>query len=340
MRLTPLLALPLALALLFPAAAAAENAGGIAPAPQALVDAFSAVRPDPAPPELNRKSHFVVSDENHHWLFKEYVLDRGGVMIGVGTDQMYTMGAWAKPEVLVLMDFDQVVVDLHKIYRLAILNAADADDLINMWRKDDDRLKGYMAAEWPDAAARKPYDRAFRISRGLVWGRLRKVRRIMKARNTSCWLDDPAQFNWVKGMYQANRVYMMRGDLTAELTVLDLAKAAKAVNLPVRVMYVSNAEAYFRPYPESYKRNMRALPMDDRSMIVRTMGYRPDWSPDALYEYNLQTGENFQAWMTHMTRGSVRHATRGRRKDKKKMVSFAEALPKGYTKPGAEGGDK
>lgn len=313
-----------ALCLCLPTLAAAE----VAPAPQNVVDAFSALRADPAPPELNRKSHFVVSDEDHHWIFKEFITDLGGVMVGVGTDQMYTMGAWAKPEVLVLMDFDKVVVDLHHVYRLAILEAKDADDLIAMWEKGDERIPAMIEKQWPDEEARKPYARAYKISRGLVWGRLRKTRRIMKERGVSFWLSDAAQFDWVKGMYQANRVFMVRGDLTAELTVLDIAKASKDVGLPVRVLYVSNAEAYFRPYPDGYKRNMRALPMDDKSMIVRTMGYRPDWSPDDLYEYNVQTGTNFQLWMEHMGNGSVRHVTSQRRKDKKRYVSFADRLPK------------
>jgi hypothetical protein len=299
----------------------------VAPAPKAVVNAFSALRTDPPPPALNRQSHFVVSDERNHELFHDTVADRGGVYVGVGTDQNYTMAAWAQAEVIVLMDFDTVVVDLHNVYKLAFLMANDAEDFIQLWHKKDSRLEARIEEVWPDKAERKKYHRAWRISRALVWGRLRKVRRIMKKAGTPHWLNEPAQFQWLVDMFKANRIYMVRGDLTAEWTVLDIAKAAKAAEIPVRVLYVSNAEAYFRPYPAGYKRNMAALPMDDKSVIIRTMGYRPDWSPDPLYEYNVQTGENFQLWMKHMTKGSVRTATRNRRKDKKLKLSFAEELP-------------
>jgi len=129
---------------------------------------------------------------------------------------------------------------------------------------------------------------------------------------------------------------MVRGDLTADQTVLDIAAAAKAASLPVRVLYVSNAEAYFRPYPPGYLRNMAALPMDERSVIIRTCGFKPDWSPDPLYEYNVQPGDNFQRWMNTMKAGSVRTLLRGRVKDKVKKISIANAEPPTPKVPKAE----
>lgn len=299
----------------------------IQPAPEAWVQAFSQLRIDPPPPELNRKSHFVVSDERHHELFRETVTDLGGIYIGVGTDQNYTLAAWAKPEVIIMMDFDMLIPKVHQLYRLAFLNAEGADDFIDMWGAKDDRLKTFMEKEWTDADELKAVQRAHRISRALVHGKLRRLQRFMKTEKIDHFLTDPAQFQWIVEMFRNNRVYMVRGDLTGDLTVLDIAEAAKKANLPVRVLYVSNAEAYFRPYPPSYLRNMAALPMDDRSVLLRTMGFRPDWSPDPLYEYNIQTGENFQLWMNKMTAGSVRTLVRGRQKDKAKKISFSVALP-------------
>lgn len=318
----------------------AEGGAGVPAAPPELVEAFSKLRTDPPPPELNRNSHFVISDERHHELFRETVTGRGGVYVGVGTDQNYTMAAWSRPEVLVLMDFDMLIPDLHRIYRLAFLNAADADDFVAMWGASDPRLTDLIEAEWPESEARAPITRALKISRGLVHGKLRRLRAYMKAEGIAHFLTDPEQFSWIVGMFKANRVFMVRGDLTADQTVLDIAAAAKAANLPVRVLYVSNAEAYFRPYPPSYLRNMAALPMDDRSVVIRTCGFKPDWSPDPLYEYNVQPGDNFQRWMNTMKAGSVRTLLRGRVKDKVKKISIANAEPPTPKAPKASPSEK
>ena len=47
-----------------------------------------------------------VGNEDHLDLFRPAVKDKGGLYIGVGTDQNYLLGAWARAEALVLMDFD------------------------------------------------------------------------------------------------------------------------------------------------------------------------------------------------------------------------------------------
>ena len=52
--------------------------------------------------------------------------------MGVGTDQNYLIAGWSRPEVLVLMDFDQVVVDLHRVYQLAFLHAESPEAFLRL----------------------------------------------------------------------------------------------------------------------------------------------------------------------------------------------------------------
>ena len=49
--------------------------------------AFASLPADPAPPELVRGLHYWISNENDLALFHDAVKDKGGVYVGVGSDQ-------------------------------------------------------------------------------------------------------------------------------------------------------------------------------------------------------------------------------------------------------------
>ena len=83
-----------------------------------------AVVEDPPPPELVRDTHYIVSNESRQDLFKDSIAAHGGALLGVGSDQNYLLAGWSRPELLILFDFDQVVVNVHRVYRAFFLNAA------------------------------------------------------------------------------------------------------------------------------------------------------------------------------------------------------------------------
>ena len=59
---------------------------------------------------------YVISNEWRHDVVFPKVAGLGGVYIGVATDQNFTMAAAARSELLVLMDYDSEVVNMHRIY--------------------------------------------------------------------------------------------------------------------------------------------------------------------------------------------------------------------------------
>src|SRR5579883_1489971 len=125
------------------------------PLPASTVTAFRNVRDDRPPAHIVRGIHYVVSNENRHYLFRDAVRGKGGVFVGVGTDQNYLMAGWARPEVLVLLDFDQVVVDLHRVYRLAFLNAETPAAFMKLWApRGWDRLTTLINQSEPDPLVR------------------------------------------------------------------------------------------------------------------------------------------------------------------------------------------
>ena len=270
----------------------------IAAVPQRLAAALEAVQPDPLPAQLAADAHFVVSDEGAHWLFREAVSGLGGALIGVGTDPNYLLAGWARPEVLILLDFDQVVVDVHAVYRVVFLNSPDPESFLRAWaadRKDD--VERWIAAAHPDPTRRQQVLRAYRMARNLIAWRLQGLRKAYRAQKVATFLDDAAQYAHLRDLFQAGRVFAIRGDLTGRSAVRGVAAALKDAGIPVRVLYLSNAEKYF-DCTQDYRANMRALSMDDRTVVLRTAGgWDPEVAPDGLYTYLVQPGPVFQAWM-------------------------------------------
>jgi hypothetical protein len=59
-------------------------------------------------------------------------------------------------------------------------------------------------------------------------------------------------------------------------------------------LYLSNAEEYWDRYSKTYRANIRALPFDDRSVVLRTL---LTWSVNMDYRYNVQRASNYVEWL-------------------------------------------
>lgn len=301
----------------------------VPPVPPGLARAFQAVAPDPLPKVLAADAHFVVSDEGAHWLFRDAVSDLGGALIGVGTDPNYLLAGWARSDLLVLLDFDQVVVDVHAVYRQVFLNSPDPAAFLEAWsaaRRGD--VEGWITAAHGDPRDRERVLRAFRMARNLVEWRLRSLRKAYRAQRVGTFLDDPAQYAHVRDLFRAGRVFAVRGDLTGRSAVRGVAKALSDAGMTVRVLYLSNAEKYF-DFTKDYKANMRAIPFDDRSVVLRTAGgWDPEIAPDGLYTYLVQPAASFAAWMRDDVLCSFKTLVSRRRHDRARPgLATIVALP-------------
>jgi hypothetical protein len=262
------------------------------PMPKTWEQAFAKITEDPPPPHIVRHTHYVISNENRHFLYRDSVTGKGGVYVGVGTDQNYMLAGWSRPEVLVLMDFDQVVVDLHRVYRVAFLQADGPAAFLRLWdKKNIPAMHALIDQAYPEGKLRTGAQYAYRISRAAVQRRLLRMKALYKRLGVSNFMDDREQYAYIADLFRNNRVVALRGDLTQTHTVREIGLAARETGLPVRVLYLSNAERYF-PFTPEFKENMLDLPVDARTQVLRTANFRR-----GAYEYNVQSGQNLQAWM-------------------------------------------
>lgn len=260
--------------------------------PPAWSDAFAQLASDPRPPALVRDTHYIVSNEDNHFVWRSSLEGRGGVYIGVGTDQNYLLAAWARPEFMVLLDFDQVVVDLHRVYGVIFLNSPTPHDFLDMWEdRNVRRVEELIEALKVDAPTRRGMLAAYRMAHFAVPRRLRRVEAAYKPLGIRWFLNDMNQYRYLVELFRNGRVVMVRGDLSIGGAMSSVAGALQKVGGVARTIYLSNAERYF-PYTPGFKKSLLAMPTDDRALVLRTRARM-----SGAYEYIIQDAGNFKRWL-------------------------------------------
>lgn len=280
-------------ALLSTATSPAPLVGAEHPRPASSLDAAAAelraLAPDPAPAHTTNDRHYLVSNERRLDLFRPELDDLGGVLLGVGSDQSYLMAAWSRTELLVIVDFDQQVVDMHALHGALMLAAPTSEEFLRLWSEEGSLdARAIVRAAHPERAELLAlYDDA----RERVDRRLRRLDRRYAELGVRSWLDTPAQYRFVADLHARGRVVALRGDFTHEGLLRRVAAVLDAHGLPVKVLYLSNIEQYLT-YRRPFRDNMLALPFDDDTVVLRTLPGRP-----AGFQYVLQRGHDLHAWM-------------------------------------------
>jgi len=271
----------------------ARAAGDVPPLSEAERGILAAIPEDPAPKNLVRGNHYLISNEDRPHLFHNVLADRRGALIGVGTDQLYVYAGWARSELIIPMDFDKTVVDLHQIYLLLFTKAPTPADFIQLWHKRNaSKVQSWLDAHEPDPAARDRLGYAFKIGRQLVYARLKRMDARYRRSKTPTFASDQAQYDHLVALVRGGRIRPVRGDLTQKGCLLAIGQALTKLGHEMDFIYLSNAEQYFA-FDDTYRANFFGLPVDDSSLVLRTSPL----NRDGLYRYQSQRTVDFQAWL-------------------------------------------
>ncbi|HMY57345.1 MAG TPA: hypothetical protein PK472_03785 [Pseudomonadota bacterium] len=283
---------------------ASASSPAITPVSPAWTDTLNKIVPDPPPPHLVRGTHYVISNEDRHDLWLKTVQGKGGAYLGVGTDQNYVLAGWQKPELMVLFDFDQVVVNLHYVYRVFFISAGTIDEFKSLWEvKNEATAMKLLTDAYPHPKQRAAVVEAYKMSRGSVLARFRKVLGIYKVHNIRCFLDDQSQYDHLAQLFRTGRVVMVRGDLTVGGSLSSIASALQGIGVKLSVLYLSNAERYWT-YTDGFRKSITALPFGDDATVIRTRA-----RPNGVYMYVVQDAKNFLEWVRHPKVNTVYQVT-------------------------------
>lgn len=212
---------------------------------------------------------YVVSNEWAHRRFFDHLDGLGGAMVAVGADQAYTMAAAAGSELLWAVDYDPVIARTHRMYTALVAESATPEALLARFEADaEDESVRLIEARWGDAA--RPVVRTYRRYRRRLRVYLRNVHRYAHGRT---WLNSPDWYAHVRALHAGGRVVARTADVTGPGTFEGIGDAARGLGITVRVVYLSNLEMFIANRPQLVA-NMRALPTDARSLLLRT-AYHP-----------------------------------------------------------------
>jgi hypothetical protein len=241
------------------------------------------------------ETSYVHTNEWHTEEWKPFIAGAGGGYVGVGSDQGLTLAAWARAELAWFIDYDPNVVATNRVIRAFLLHSDDPAAFVARWAPDRRSraaairiLEDEYAAD-PDRRAILSAYRRYRRSLERHWARVMK-----RHRRGFHFLHDPADYAYARALHRAGRIRILGGDLLADGAVRGIGAAATQLAVPIRVLYLSNAEQW--AYTPAYRANIAALPFDAKSVVLRALWGSRRWGAKlGPYFYVAQAGADFQA---------------------------------------------
>ncbi len=245
-------------------------------------------------------NHYVKSNERRHDTWFPYIQGLGGAFIGVGPDQCYTVAAAQGAELMFLLDIDHMVVDVHNNYEVLIEASetpAQLHERFNASEQDASLALLEEAYADVDAKTKRLRLQTYKASRETIYRHLKHVIERHQGDEKTSWLSNPEYYAHIRTLFQNDRVRVMDGDLTGKDTMISIGVAATKLEVPVRVLYLSNAEEYYR-YTPQYVDNVAGLPGDEKSLVLRTI-YNKEWEhADSLWNYQVQPLASYQGYLS------------------------------------------
>lgn len=275
--------------------------------------------------------HFTISNEYRHDLWFSYLRGLGGAYVGVASDQNYTLIAAARSEYAFLVDLDRQVVDLHALYAALIAAAPDPTAFLALFAETASARRAAREAIATAMGGRTTADRSrslslFETHRVVLADYLKKVQT-----QTGSWLADAEAYSYVRTMFTTGRIRVLQGDLAGRSTMASIAASSRALDVPVKVLYLSNAEEYLF-YGDRFATNVRALPIAADSVVLRTIherfaGWESCGEGDRRWNYQVQALTDFQRRLGDRARG----------KNHDRTTMLADALAEGAVQRVARG---
>jgi hypothetical protein len=282
---------------------------------------------------VREDKHYLAGNERTLHAYYPAIKDVGGGYVGVGTDQAYLFMSWARPEIAWLVDYDPAVVEVHELYRLFFEAAATPEEFVALWDKPAREQALAVIAAAHDDRKFKTLRRWYLGYKGWIHRRLQGVTRTMERAEIPSYLTDQEHYDFIKQMLAQRRVRPMVVNLLEQKGLAGIAEASQGLGVPIRLLYLSNAEEYWPRYPRSYREAMAALPFHERALVLRTLLI---WSVNTDYRYNVQPAQSYVQWLAQPYIDDVYDITHDRPKAQAEGINFFETAGDPEQSPSAK----
>lgn len=224
---------------------------------------------------------YLTSNEGLQSVWLPWIENLGGGFVGLGSDQTYSLIAAARSQWAWLFDYDPQVVRVHKIVQTLVEEYDTADDFVAAFDRKHaplthERLKDRLAADPEVDAVVALFDAARpRLFRHYT------ARRYAESRLG--WLNDADRYRYIRRLVMQGRIQSLKGNMLTDKSLPSIAASARALGVPIRVYYPSNAEEMWNFTPQ-YRANVVGFPFDEQSVVLRTLfNKRGPWDEQRKY---------------------------------------------------------
>lgn len=257
-------------------------------------------------PAHSVRRHYMWSNERRHDLFAGELTGVRGGYVGVGGDQNYTIAARMQADAIWLIDLDAAVVRMHRLY-IALLkeSATPAEFLGHLGKRSTAAVRAAVEKHYPEAAEQRAILEIYYAYRADLEQHLRGEQRRLLGKQPATWIADEASYQHLRTLAQKGLMVPRLGDLNGPSTMQEIGAAATRARLPIRALYLSNAESWFR-YSPALARNVGSLPLDERSLVLRTVkSSLLAYPPGDIWHYSVQRGDDFKQKLTRPSYAKV-----------------------------------
>ncbi|MDX1959970.1 MAG: SUMF1/EgtB/PvdO family nonheme iron enzyme [Leptospiraceae bacterium] len=232
-------------------------------------------KPYTSPIECRDPVSYVKTNEARSYLFAPYIKNLRGGYVGVAADSNYTFIAHAKSEFVWLMDFDFVIINLHKMIRAYVLESPTPNDFAEKFNPRNKQasleiLRRYYPNS-PDLGVMERNQIRFNES---LYGHYKSLLTKVANEPEFGWLRNKEAYDYIRHLYQMNRISIHGGDLTKNKTLFSIGESAKRLGVKIRILYPSNAEEFWK-FGDGFRKSILNLPFDEGSVVIRTIHEYP-----------------------------------------------------------------
>jgi formylglycine-generating enzyme required for sulfatase activity len=240
---------------------------------------------------------YIKSNEALQYLFGDSIKNVGGGYVGLGADQSYSFIAHARSQWAWIFDYDPTVIRIHHILRAVVKRASTREDFVAAFT--DKRAKATRAAIEEEWASLPEDERAAIISvfdsaRRSLWAEYTRELRPARWTEGFGWLQNDENYRYVRLLFEQGRITAIKGNMLTDKALPSIASAARSLGVPIRVYYPSNAEEQWKQLPPQYRQNVRQLPFDERSVILRTLITKKFHKSGSRWHYVIHGGLHAQ----------------------------------------------
>lgn len=248
----------------------------------------------------------TITNEARLDLYYPFIKNLGGVYIGVGSIQNFTLAAWAKAQSIYLLDFTKIVVLANKIHITFLKEAKSKEEYLSLFQKQNfSQGESILKKEFSEKEFGE-LQKAYHITSAYFRQYLSQMPKIQKTSAYPVYFSEDSDFFYLQNLAKKGEIFSLAGNLNGEITLKSIAQDIKQKKMQVGILYLSNAEEYFPKYQENFRQNILVLPVDEKSLLLRTLAIEKKNYPwaegsdiltDRGFHYNLMSLKLFQAFL-------------------------------------------